>query len=308
MNNKTQVFLLIPFLFFLMIGSSDFAQAQSNSQMEKYWFWQKAVEVNSEPEENSIKAVFSMDITKTNSDFKTLDYIFAFTDTGDFIRAGVVYESTVQSNYLSPAYFFYSDSKIHYFTLQPYQPGTENQISIFNDKGWKIYFHNTESDYFQVFDASWASGDSISYGGMVFSGFSDDIDAITSCSHIGVIEDRANQEFVLGKNNDEWRAPEIVRAGYQVNQTSTSGNTILYQIHPPEFVEISQNSDGYDIKFDCPKNQSNNSENIIEEIKDTQIPDWVKNAMKWYVEEKISEQEMINALQYLISESIIKIN
>jgi hypothetical protein len=30
--------------------------------------------------------------------------------------------------------------------------------------------------------------------------------------------------------------------------------------------------------------------------------------MKWYVEEKISEQEMINALQYLIVESIIKID
>ena len=66
-------------------------------------------------------------------------------------------------------------------------------------------------------------------------------------------------------------------------------------------MEISQNSDGYEITFDCPKNQSNNSENIIEEIKDTKIPDWVKNTMKWYVEEKISKQEIIN-------ESIIKIN
>jgi hypothetical protein len=30
--------------------------------------------------------------------------------------------------------------------------------------------------------------------------------------------------------------------------------------------------------------------------------------MKWYAEEKISEQEMINALQYLIKEGTIKLD
>ena len=35
------------------------------------------------------------------------------------------------------------------------------------------------------------------------------------------------------------------------------------------------------------------------------IPEWVKNTMKWFVESKISENEMINALQFLIREGII---
>ena len=37
------------------------------------------------------------------------------------------------------------------------------------------------------------------------------------------------------------------------------------------------------------------------------IPDWVKNTMKWFVEGKISEDEMINALQFLIREGIIRV-
>jgi len=39
----------------------------------------------------------------------------------------------------------------------------------------------------------------------------------------------------------------------------------------------------------------------------SQIPDWIKNTMKWYVEGKISEQEMIDALQFLVKEGILKI-
>ncbi|MFZ8908077.1 MAG: hypothetical protein ACO2YR_04025 [Nitrosopumilaceae archaeon] len=308
MNNKISLYLIVVF-FSLVLGSGQHAQAQSDSQELQYWFWQKGVEMNSEGEENSIQGSFSMDITKTNSDFQTLDYIFAFTDEGDYIRAGVVYQSTIKNNYLSPEHFFYSDDKLHYFTLQPYKPGIGNEISIFNENGWKISFHNTESEYFQEFDVGWASGEFISYGGVVFSGFSDNIDAISSCEHIGAIKDREGQKLVFGKNKEEWRTPEIVRSGYKINQQTISGNTLLYQIPPPEFVDITEGKDGYDITFDCPKNQSEqiNSENVIDQIQDSQIPKWVKNAMKWYVEEKISEQEMINALQYLIEESIIKV-
>ena len=291
------------------MGSTQHVQAQSVSQEFQYWFWQKGVEVNSKEGENSIQSTFSMGITKTNSDFQTLDYIFAFTDEGDYIRAGVVYQSTIESNYLSPQYFFYSDDKLHYFTLQPYKPGIENEISIFNENGWKISFQNIESEYFQEFDVSWASGKSISYGGAVLSGFADNIDSISSCGHIGTINDREGQKLFFGKNKDEWRTPEIVRTGYEINQQTISGNTILYQIPPPDFVDIVEGKDGYNITFDCPINQSEQiqSENIIDQVQDSQIPKWVKNAMKWYVEEKISEQEMVNALQYLIEESIIKV-
>ncbi len=37
------------------------------------------------------------------------------------------------------------------------------------------------------------------------------------------------------------------------------------------------------------------------------IPDWIKNVFVWYGEDKISEEEVINALQWLIKEEILKI-
>ena len=39
---------------------------------------------------------------------------------------------------------------------------------------------------------------------------------------------------------------------------------------------------------------------------ESKIPEWVKNTMKWFVEGKVSEDEMLNALQFLIKEGIIK--
>ena len=46
----------------------------------------------------------------------------------------------------------------------------------------------------------------------------------------------------------------------------------------------------------------------IGKISESKIPEWVKNTMKWFVEGKISEDEMINALQFLIKEGIITIH
>ncbi len=40
---------------------------------------------------------------------------------------------------------------------------------------------------------------------------------------------------------------------------------------------------------------------------ESKIPEWVKNTMKWFVEGQISEDEMINALQFLIKQGIIKV-
>jgi len=40
----------------------------------------------------------------------------------------------------------------------------------------------------------------------------------------------------------------------------------------------------------------------------TSIPDWVKNNALWWAEGKISEQEYLNSLQFLIEKEIIIVN
>lgn len=39
----------------------------------------------------------------------------------------------------------------------------------------------------------------------------------------------------------------------------------------------------------------------------TAVPDWIKNNASWWAEGKISEQEYLNAIQYLVENKIIKI-
>jgi len=311
LNVKTKLFIAVPLLI-LVIG---FASSQSvYSEEYEYWFWQKGVEVNAEPGENSAKTIFSIPKSKTNSNFKTLDYIFIFTDSGDFIRAGVVYESTVRNGYLTPVSFFYSDDKTHYLTLHPYRPSIENEVSIYYNNGWKISFLDTEVNYFQEFDAGWASGKSITYGGIALENSANEQTVISSCDFIGTIENIKDQKLFFGTNNGQWREPQIVRSGYEIYQQSISGNILLYQIPPPDFAYITETKSGYEIGFDCPKNQleqTTEPETLITQLdisQKSQIPDWIKNTMKWYAEDKISEQEMINALQYLIKEGTIKLD
>ena len=300
-------------IFFVGFSSFQAAYSQESGTGYEFWFWQKGVEANTEQGENYAKTIFSFPASTTNSDFKTLDYLFVFTNEGDYIRAGVVYESTVNNGYLAPTSLFFSDDKTNYFTFHPYRPSTEMEIAIYHNDGWKISFIDSEVGLLQEFDAPWASGEFINYGGIVLENGSEDKDIILSCEHVGAINGIENQELFFGINNDEWRKPQSARLGYEINQQSVSGTTILYQIPPPDFSYITETKTGYEIGFDCEKTQqepTQESESLILELENSQanIPDWVKNSMKWYVEGKISEQEMINALQFLIKLGTIKLD
>ena len=44
-----------------------------------------------------------------------------------------------------------------------------------------------------------------------------------------------------------------------------------------------------------------------EQTNQNSIPEWVKNIFKFYVENKISEDELIQALQFLIKQGILKV-
>ena len=38
------------------------------------------------------------------------------------------------------------------------------------------------------------------------------------------------------------------------------------------------------------------------------IPDWVKNIFGWYSQDQVSEDELLNAIKYLIDEGILVVN
>ena len=54
----------------------------------------------------------------------------------------------------------------------------------------------------------------------------------------------------------------------------------------------------------CPDKPVILSEDSSEIVKQ-KVPDWVKSIFGWYAEDKISEDEMLKAIKYLINEKIL---
>ena len=69
---------------------------------------------------------------------------------------------------------------------------------------------------------------------------------------------------------------------------------------------------GYDNSV-CFMNEStstNQSEDIVMNLSNAtkKIPDWIKNVFIWYGKDQISEDDLLNAIKFLINQGIIKMN
>ena len=42
--------------------------------------------------------------------------------------------------------------------------------------------------------------------------------------------------------------------------------------------------------------------------RDKKIPDWIKDIFAWYTEDKVTEEELLDAIKFLINQNIIQIN
>jgi len=287
-------FFIFLFLIIFSIGSINTAFAQET------WGWQRGIEADTEQGENYAKITFTIPEGYTNSKSDILNYVFIRTNTDDFIQAGIRY----QSPYLILDPFFYSDGIESYGVLNPYREGIKNEISIFYDKGWKVAFLDADVNYYQEFEIDWASGTTISSAGMILENTSIEEDLVLSCDKIGTIDKVKDQKLFFGTNNQNWREAENVRFGYDTTRDYELGEWIVHQQPPPDFVTIKVKGDSYQLGFDCSK-QPDIVEQIVE--KKSKLPEWVRNVFIWYGDGIVSEDEIINALQFLIKEGIIKI-
>ncbi len=90
---------------------------------------------------------------------------------------------------------------------------------------------------------------------------------------------------------------------------SAIGNVTFSVIKPSEPISQPQEFLGYNetsTEIDEEIDQSNETESEL--INAKKIPDWVKNIFVLYSYDEISEDELINALTYLIDQGIIEIN
>lgn len=94
--------------------------------------------------------------------------------------------------------------------------------------------------------------------------------------------------------------------------TSASDGTFSIEIPIPNDAQygkytIEVISQCREIHRDICTHQSKSFEITISEGIDRKIPEWVKNVFLWYGQEKVSEDELLDAIKFLIKENIIKI-
>ena len=63
-----------------------------------------------------------------------------------------------------------------------------------------------------------------------------------------------------------------------------------------------------EIQTSIPSKIKNEEDKSLIDLKKKRIPDWVKNVFSWYSEDKVSENEVLNAIKFLINKEIIILN
>jgi len=77
---------------------------------------------------------------------------------------------------------------------------------------------------------------------------------------------------------------------------------------PQYYVDRYNNEPKYKTWFDENYSQYDSIEQAVGLELTQNIPEWVKNIFEWYVQNKVSEDELLDAIKYLINEKILIVN
>lgn len=77
---------------------------------------------------------------------------------------------------------------------------------------------------------------------------------------------------------------------------------------PQSYVKRYQSEPAYKTWFDTNYPQYNSIEEAVGLKLTEKIPNWVKNIFGWYAQDQVSEDELLNAIKYLINEKILNVN
>ena len=90
-----------------------------------------------------------------------------------------------------------------------------------------------------------------------------------------------------------------------------------HHISPPEFVLFENNYGVYEVGFELTLAEAQENARILAEAQEKdahnqysngKIPNWIKDIFAWYGQNKVSEDELLNAIKYLIIEKILIID
>lgn len=107
-------------------------------------------------------------------------------------------------------------------------------------------------------------------------------------------------EKALSKEGEVTGEYEILITSYSGSAVGKANFSIIDSKHPPNVIisNSSTSSENQSLSKDDTSNLTSDS---------SQIPEWIRNIFTWYSQGKISEKELLDALQVLIKMQIIKV-
>jgi len=77
---------------------------------------------------------------------------------------------------------------------------------------------------------------------------------------------------------------------------------------PQSYIDRYNSEPSYKEWFDDNFSQYDSIEQAVGLELTQKIPDWVKNIFGWYAQDQVSEDELLNAIKYLINEGILVVD
>ena len=322
-------YLLLSVLVVSLVGIMIPAAFANHAEWESS-IWQKGEYTFANSGDDNTGMTLTLPNGKINSQSILLNYVYLRTDQSDeselrngggFIQVGIVYPNSQKTNTsYDDMDFFYSDGIAPFPIDHPYNVGAKYTFQIFYDTDfWWIHVTDDVSGKKTTIKADWASGNNITDAGIVLESLSlvqqyqpDKLSTLSQIKDVGTLSNILDQRFFIGSKNDNFWVTDTFQ-GWTLHEQDESEalvvdvHILMRHIVPPQFVLFENNNGFYEVGFE--KTQVESIPNSYNEYtSDNKIPDWVRNIFIWYGEEQISEDELLNAIKFLVNQGIINLN
>jgi len=316
-------YLLLSVLVVSLVGIMVPAAFANHAEWE-FSVWQKGEYTFANSGDNNTGMTLTLPNGKINSQSILLNYVYLKTDQrdpselrngGGFIQVGIVYPNSQKIN---RAYddmdFFYSDGIRPFPIDHPYNVGAKYKFQIFYSTDfWYIHVTDDVSGKKTTIKADWASG-TLTEAGIVLENLSllqpyqPDKVITPSQTDVGTLSNILDQRFFIGSDNGTFWVTDTTQGwNNESDRLVVDVHILAHRMVPPQFVLFENNNGVYEVGFE--KTQVESIPNSYNEYSsDNKIPDWVRNIFIWYGEEQISEDELLNAIKFLVNQGIINLN
>jgi hypothetical protein len=214
------------------------------------WTWQKGIETYTQDNTTAVEMDLTIPTGEIDSKGNLHNYVWAYTNTGNFIQVGIVYKDAIvpQTGYHT-ASIFYSDGVLPFYLNETYVEGHHYRFAIYFNNGWTVYVKDDVTGKENSVTAKWAHGNTISQGGVFLESIGlDPQNIINTTPEIGTLSNIKDETFNVYTNGN-WIS--VNPSNFATPESSEKvGTYIVNYIHPPTVSVFMNSGDGgYEVGF-----------------------------------------------------------